>query len=161
MRARISNGAFALRRALIVEPPCFPVAPVMRTARDAIVEEIGARYGRQCRCCKVEYVVFHSLHLYCSLYTCFVNANDFQVAAFASLRVGTVLLRLIGISVHSLFRRQRTRAPMLRELSVIQVRRNFLPFVKATLICHTSLDRFPHYFELLHDDTVARLEVTT
>jgi hypothetical protein len=41
VKARISKGAFTLRRALIVEPPCFPVAPVMRIARDAIVEVFG------------------------------------------------------------------------------------------------------------------------
>lgn len=43
VKARISKGAFALRSALIVEPPCFPVAPVMRIAREVMMEMFGMR----------------------------------------------------------------------------------------------------------------------
>ena len=37
-RARIWNGEELARRASITAPPCFPVAPVMRSLRVAIVK---------------------------------------------------------------------------------------------------------------------------
>jgi hypothetical protein len=39
VRARISKGALDLRRALTTEPPCLPVAPVMKIALAAMVED--------------------------------------------------------------------------------------------------------------------------
>jgi hypothetical protein len=45
VRARISNGAFALTSALMTAPPCLPVAPVIRSAREAIVGDYGMESG--------------------------------------------------------------------------------------------------------------------
>lgn len=41
--ARILKSALRARRALMTLPPCFPVAPVMRRARDilSVVGEVG------------------------------------------------------------------------------------------------------------------------
>jgi hypothetical protein len=109
--ASISKGASAFSSALMTDPPCLPVAPVMRSAREAILVKFEGQSCDLWYCGGTVRDAFYLHYFLSDIYICCAHSIHFHARYQELERGGMILLRWIGVSAARSFLRANARLP--------------------------------------------------